>query len=281
MVPDILLYAVVSAGYVALTLHFWNTRWRAPAAEAPSGRAPGLSAPERAALAAVLALHGWLLYADLLLAPELRFGFAPALSITLWLGVAIYWVESLFLHLDGFEPLILPLAALVVPLPAAFPGRAVIQHAGNPELLLHIAFGMLASGVLIIAILHVALMVFLERRLHRPGSVALKQLTAFPPLLTLERLLFRMIAVAFGLFTLTLGVGIAFSESIYGRAFRFDHKTLFSVLAWITLAILLFGRHAWGWRGRTALRWAMAGFLFVMLAYVGKSLVLEVILGRN
>jgi ABC-type uncharacterized transport system permease subunit len=275
-VPDIVIHALASAGYAGLAWHFWNTRWRAAGA-----RAGGLAAWERSGLAALLALHGWLLYADLFLAEALRFGFAHALSITLWLGVAIYWVESLFLRLDGFEPLVLPIAAAAAPLPAFFPGRVAVQYAGSPEFALHVALGMLASGVLIIAILHVALMVFLERNLHRPGRAALQQLAAFPPLLTLERLLFRMIAVAFALFTLTLGMGIAFSESIHGRAFRFDHKTLFSVLTWITLAVLLFGRYAWGWRGRTALRWAMAGFAFLMLAYVGKSFVLEVILGRS
>jgi hypothetical protein len=66
---------------------------------------------------AALALHGGLLANDILLAPQLRFGFAQALSITLWLAVAFYWIESLFVRLDGFEPLLLPLAAVVAPLP--------------------------------------------------------------------------------------------------------------------------------------------------------------------
>jgi len=278
-VPGIVIHVAATALYAVLAWHFWNTRWRVRPAEA-APRKPGLSAIERAALAVALALHGMLIYAELFVAPELRFGFAQALSVTLWLGVVIYWVESLFMHLDGFEPLLLPLAAVCAALPAAFPGRVAMQYAGNLEFTLHVALGMLASGVLIIAILHVALMASLERSLHKPQGTALTRLASFPPLLTLERLLFRMVAVAFVLLTLALGMGIAFSESIYGRAFRFDHKTLFSVLTWVTLAVLLFGRYAWGWRGRTALRWAMAAFAFLMLAYVGKSFVLEVILGR-
>jgi ABC-type uncharacterized transport system permease subunit len=62
---------------------------------------------------------------------------------------------------------------------------------------------------------------------------------------------------------------------------RFDHKTLFSVLAWLTLAVLLVGRYVYGWRGRTALRWTIAGFILLLLAYVGRSFVLEVLLGRS
>lgn len=283
---DIVIHALASAAYAGLAWHFWNTRWSAAGEEVPAG----LAGWERIALLAAILLHGWLIASDVLLVRVLRFGFAPALSVTLWLAVAIYWVESLFLRLDGFEPLILPLAALAAPLPALFPGRVAIQYAASTEFALHVTFGLLAHGVLVLAIVHVALMAYIERNLHKPKSAlgenrlaagALTRISAFPPLLTLERLLFRMIAVGFALFTLTLALGVVFSESVYGRVFRFDHKTLFSVLAWITLALLLVGRHAYGWRGRTALRWTMGSFVLLMLAYVGKSFVLEVVLGRT
>ena len=205
----------------------------------------------------------------------------------LWLGVAIYWVESIFLRLDGFEPFPLAVAALTSPLPSLFPGRLTIDYSGSPEFALHVILGLLAYGVLGIAILHVALMALIERSLHKPAGTAghapaafAGPLSSLPPLLTLERLLFRLIGIAFALLTLTIAVGIAFSESIYARAFRFDHKTLLSVLAWITLVVLLAGRYVYGWRGQTALRWTMAGFIFLMLAYAGKSFVLEVVLGR-
>ncbi len=120
---DIVLYGAAALGYAALALHFWKSRWH-PAPDPEHARAPGLAAWERAALLLPLALHGWLLAAELFVAAELRFGFAQALSVMLWLGIAIYWVESLFLRLDGFEPLILPPAAVAVVLPAIFPGLA-------------------------------------------------------------------------------------------------------------------------------------------------------------
>ncbi len=79
-----------------------------------------------------------------------------------------------------------------------------------------------------------------------------------PPLLTLETLLFRMIGAAFVFLTLTLVTGIAFSEELFGRALRFDHKTVFAVLSWLIFGLLLAGRWRYGWRGRTALRWTLA-----------------------
>jgi ABC-type uncharacterized transport system permease subunit len=81
--------------------------------------------------------------------------------------------------------------------------------------------------------------------------------------------------------TLTFVVGIAYSESMVGRAFRFDHKTVFVVLSWLTFGLLLLGRWRYGWRGRTAFRWTLAGFVMLMLAYPGSRFVLEVILGRQ
>ena len=257
--------------YFGLAWHFWNSRWRRQGT-------PGLRGWERAALLAPLALHAWLLYAGIF-SRELRFGFAQALSVMMFLGVAVYWLESLLYNLEGMLPLALPLAAAAVALPALFPGLASTgAHAAAAEFKLHLALAMIAYGLFVIALLHAALMSFAERHLHLKGSVAFPNL---PPLLTLETLLFRMIGAAFVFLTLTLLTGIAFSESLFGRAWRFEHKTVFAVLSWLIFAWLLAGRWRYGWRGRTALRWTLGGFLMLLLAYVGSRFVLEVLLGRS
>ena len=104
--------------------------------------------------------------------------------------------------------------------------------------------------------------------------------TGLPPLLTMERLLFQMLAAGFVLLTLTLASGIMFSEEIFGQAMRFDHKTVFGLLAWLIFAALLLGRLVYGWRGRAALNGTFAGFAALLLAYVGSRFVVEVVLGR-
>jgi ABC-type uncharacterized transport system permease subunit len=266
-----------------LAWHFWNTRWRRRttiAQDHPLGLRPW----ERAAILLTLLLHGWILYRSIAGEPQLRLGFAQALSATAWLGVAIYWIESFFMALDGLEPLLMPAAAAALPLPMAFPGRLSPLSLGNTEFTFHVLFFILAFGVLTIAIVHVAMLSFLERELHGTRGVdaaAAPRRPSLPPLLTMERLLFHLIALAFVLLTIGLAIGVALSESLFGRALRFDHKTLFSLLAWLTLGVLLVGRHAYGWRGRTALRWTTAGFIFLLLAYVGRGFVLEVLLGRG
>jgi ABC-type uncharacterized transport system permease subunit len=256
--------------YVGLAWHFWNSRWRRRSRS-------GLEAWERAAILVPLGVHGWLLYEGVF-AQALRFGFAQALSVMMFLGVAVYWVESLFYDVEGMQPLVLPLAAAAAPLPAIFPGLASSgAHAQAAEFKLHLALAMIAYGLFVIAVLHASLMAVAERQLHRRGALALPGL---PPLLTLESLLFRMIGAAFAFLTLTLITGIAFSETLFGRALRFDHKTVFAVLSWFVFGLLLAGRWRYGWRGRTAVRWTLTGFVMLLLAYVGSRFVHEVLLHR-
>jgi ABC-type uncharacterized transport system permease subunit len=90
-----------------------------------------------------------------------------------------------------------------------------------------------------------------------------------------------VILAGFFFLTLTLVTGIVFSETLFGQAMRFNHKTVFAVASWVIFGALLAGRYFYGWRGRVALRWTLAGFIALLLAYVGSRFVLEVILRRG
>ncbi len=281
--PDIVIHACASAAYAGLAWHFWNTRWRAARA-APDAAA----AWERIALPATLALHGWLLYGDVIAPERLRFGFAHALSVMLWLAAIICWLEGFFYRIEALYPVALGVAAICAPLPALFHGRAAAD-AASPEFILHLVFGILAYSLFTVATLHALLIAVVEKRLHLARDLAQRAaggalldgpFSGLPPLLSLEQLVFRLIGAAFAVLTLTFAVGIAYSESFFGRALRFDHKTVFLALSWGTFAALLAGRYFYGWRGRTALRWTLSGFALLILAYVGSRFVLEVILGR-
>ena len=48
----------------------------------------------------------------------------------------------------------------------------------------------------------------------------------------------------------------------------------------LIFAVLLCGRHVWGWRGKRALRLTLTGFSLLILAYFGSRFVVEVLLGR-
>ena len=96
--------------------------------------------------------------------------------------------------------------------------------------------------------------------------------------------MFRFVLLGFILLTLTLIAGFLFGELLYGAAgahWKWDHKTVFSILSWLTFGALLVGRHQFGWRGRRAVRVLYIGSAFLLLAYAGSRFVLEVVLGRN
>ncbi len=61
---------------------------------------------------------------------------------------------------------------------------------------------------------------------------------------------------------------------------RWDHKTVFSMLGWLVFAGLLAGRHASAGAGARATGWLYAGAVLLLLAYVGSRFVLEVLLQR-
>jgi ABC-type uncharacterized transport system permease subunit len=251
----------------------WRTHW------STSPVSDGTAAAMRFALIAPLVLHGITLYNDLFAHAELRFGFSQALSAMMWLAVGIYWVESFFLRLDALQAFVLPLAAVAVFLPALFHGFFAPEQENNFGYRLHLVSAMAAYSLFTIAAVHASFMAMMEKRLHR-GSLR-GVLAQVPPLLTMERLLFRMIGAGFVLLTIAVVTGVFFSEEVFGRALRFDHKTVFAILSWFIFAGLLLGRWRYGWRGRTALHWILAGFLSLLLAYVGSRFVFEVILGRT
>jgi ABC-type uncharacterized transport system permease subunit len=272
---EILAYAANALLYGALALYFWRTRWSPAAAHAPRSAVPRPA--EQYAVLVPLGLHALLLGRSLFAPDGLHLGVGNAVSAILWLTVLIYWLGNFYYRLDGLQALVLPLAAAATLLPVLTPEARALPNTDLAAFKIHLLIAMLAYSLLTIASLHVLLMALLERRLH-DGSVT--QVQKLPPLLTMEALLFRIIWAGFILLTLTLGSGVFFSEELFGKAAPLTHKTVFGVLSWLIFAALLTGRHVRGWRGRVAVRWTLAGFLMLVLAYIGSKFVLEVILGR-
>jgi ABC-type uncharacterized transport system permease subunit len=231
-------------------------------------------------------LHGAALASDMIAPDAVRVGFAVMLSGTLWVCVASYWLENRNFSLDSLRVIVLPIAAVAVILPAVFPGTVVLLADKSSWFLAHIAVSILAYSTLTIAAFHAVLMVLQEARLH-PSEIRVVKTSWFaaaldrlPALLTMEKLLFRMITLGFVLLTLTLLSGVVFSEQLFGTVVRWDHKTIFSLLSWLLFGTLLAGRKWQGWRGKTALKFTLFGFAILLFAYIGSRFVLEVILHR-
>ena len=275
--PDLPLYFSTAGCWLLLSGLAWRASRPAPVgapAEARSElRIDSMLVP------VALVLHGMLLYRRVLPPEGLDLGVANAVSLLVWLTVVIYWLASLaYASLASILGLLAPAAVVAVVLQAVIPTHHYVSYGGDPLFALHFGIAMLAYSLFTVATIHALVMLAEEKWLHR--GVLPPFLRSLPPLLEMEALLFRILLAAFVLLTLTLVSGVFFSEQLFGKRFTVSHKTVFAIISWFIFGGLLAGHYFRGWRGRTAVRWTLAGFTTLLLAYIGSKVVLELILKR-
>jgi ABC-type uncharacterized transport system permease subunit len=263
----ILLHVLAAAAYAAAAWICWPQR----GPDARAVRAAQVLVPAGLVLHAAATITG-------LVTPEgIDLSLPHALSVVAALTMLVAWSSGLIRALPAIGAVVLPVAAVAVLLPVLASNSHRFAFGDAPWAGVHIAVALLAYAFFIVAAALALALTGLERRLHRGLADAGE---APPPLLTLERWLFRLIEAGFVLLTLTLASGALYSEELFGQPFRMSHKFVFSVSAWLTFGTLLIGRWRYGWRGPRALRWILVGTALLLLAYLGSKFVLEVLLKR-
>ena len=116
-----------------------------------------------------------------------------------------------------------------------------------------------------------------ERALKRrqPGPLS----RTLPSVAEGERLLMRLLALAVAVLFVGIITGIAELYITQAQILVFDHKTIFSVLAFAFLSMIWLLHLKSGLRGRRAARFVLSGYLLITLAFPGVKLVSDVILG--
>lgn len=254
------LYAVSAVrllrGHVALSGRFWVS----------------------AMLLGGIVLHAALLGASVFRPDGIHLGFSNTVSLVAWLSVSVYALTALKVPLPGIQGWVAAIAFIGVLLPLVLPDARVVPFSDRFGFRAHLVLSLLAYCLLFIAALQAVLMSAFEKRLHHGASAV--GMSGMPPLLTLESVLFKLIGAGFVLLTLAVASGLLFSEEVFGKALGFSHKIFFALASWLVFGGLLAGRWIRGWRGRIAVRWTIAGFVMLLLAYVGSKFVLEVLLRR-
>jgi len=221
------------------------------------------------------ACHGLALYLSLFDSQSHTFGFFGAASVIGWLMAVLTLVATTRQPMENLAMLILPLAGISALLGAAFPGSNG-QATLREGLAAHVYTSMLAYSVLAIAAFQavlVALQDYKLRHKHPGGFVRL-----LPPLQAMEAMLFQILRLGFVLLTAALVSGFMFLEDMFAQ--HVAHKTVLSMIAWVVFGGLLLGHWRFGWRGQTAIRWTVGGFITLMLAFFGSKFVLEMVLVR-
>lgn len=226
--------------------------------------------------ALALVLHAHLLYQSIILGYGLNFGFFNAVSLIGWLVALIVLVTSLRRPLENLLIILFPIAALVILLELFIPDEHILSESLSLGLRIHILLSICAYSLLMIGALQ-AIMLAIQERLIKAKRAAIIMNT-LPPLQIMEDLLIQMIVIGFFLLSLSLASGMMFINDMFAQ--HLVHKTILSILAWVIYSILLWGRWSAGWRGKRVIRWALGGFVALLLAYIGSKFVLEVILQR-
>ena len=202
--------------------------------------------------------------------PDLHF-FA-ALSLVALGMAALSTLAAVTQRMQALGVVVYPMAALLVLL-YHFAGHGGAQGL-DWRLQLHAWLALLAYAALSIATLLALMLWFQERALRRRQLHG--WLRALPPLVQLEELLFRSLGASFILLTLALLTGVMFVENLLAQ--HLWHKTVLSVLSWIVLGVLLFGRWRFGWRGPRAVKLTLTSMALLLLAFFGSKYVLEMLL---
>ncbi len=221
-------------------------------------------------------VHAYLVIGNLYTANGLDLSFFTVSSLVALVVTAMLLSAAWREPIESLAIVVLPIAALAVLLRTTSEQANHLTRALPFGLELHIVFSIVAYSLLSLAALQSIFLYIHDAHLHNkhPGGF----IRALPPLQTMERLLFRLIAVGFVILSVSLVSGIFYIEDILGQ--HLVHKTVLSAGAWILFAVLLLGRRVFGWRGRIAIRWTLAGFALLLLAYFGSKFVIELVLQR-
>jgi ABC-type uncharacterized transport system permease subunit len=188
----------------------------------------------------------------------------------------LVFLSALTRPIESLGIVIFPISAIALLLDLLTPDQVHILSEASTGMKSHVLTSIIAYGLLAIAAVQAILLYIQEWQLrnHTPHRF----FKSLPPLQSMESFLFQMIWAGWILLTLSLLSGYLYLDSILAQ--HLVHKTILSMVAWVIFTTLLWGRIQHGWRGLTAIRWTLSGFMILMLAYFGSKLVLEVILSK-
>ena len=203
----------------------------------------------------------------------LNLGLLPAFSLVSWLIVIQVLLSCIYRRIESLGIVLFPISGIAGIAASLDPSGRLIDTA-DQAIQGHIMVSVIAYSLITLGAFQAGLLAYQDRsiRQHHPGGF----IRFLPPLHDMETLLFQFLGFGFVCLSGSLITGFFYLEDIFAQ--HLVHKTVLSIVAWVILGTLLFGRFRFGWRGPTAIRWTLASFAFLMLAFFGSKLVLEFIL---
>ncbi len=221
-----------------------------------------------------LIFHAWLL-SDLIFASYgQNLSILNVASLISFIISVVMSVAMLKTRIWFLLPVVYSFAAINLSAATFLPTSFITHLETRPEILIHISLALFSYSTLTIGALYALQLAWLDHKLKNKKAMAINP--NLPPLMKVERQLFRIILIGNLLLTGTLLTGFTFVQDMFAQGKA--HKGILSFIAWIIYSILLWGHYQKGWRGKKVTWFAVAGATLLTLAYFGSRFVKEVIL---
>jgi cytochrome c-type biogenesis protein CcsB len=173
---------------------------------------------------------------------------------------------AIWVLLIVFVTLILAVTVLYLP-----PGP-LVPALRSYWLALHVGAAVLAFGLFTVSAVVSALQIAAERAERRAAVGGLAAL--LPSSVTLDRLAYRLIAIAFPIWTVgPLILGAIWAEASWGRYWGWDPKEVWALVTWLAYAAFLHARATAGWKGAKASVVSLVAYGTVLFSYFGVNIV--------
>lgn len=222
-------------------------------------------------------LHAFSIAGEFQRDASFNFSFVNTSSLTAMIVALLLLIAAINKPVIKLGVVVFPIAGIMLALASSLSVKPHPLHIYNWKMSVHILTSVVAFSLLNIAALQAILLAIQDQQLksHPPKQI----IQSLPPLQTMESLLFQILGTGLIFLSLSLVSGYIFIENLFAQ--HLVHKTVLSIVAWIIFSSLLIGRVLYGWRGIIAVRWTLAGFSLLLLAYFGSKMVLELILHKS
>ncbi|QZN92158.1 cytochrome C assembly family protein [Idiomarina abyssalis] len=225
-----------------------------------------------AALAVIA--HGWLILLQLSYDEFDHINVSSSLAIVAFLIATLTLLKNNQASNLFLKPVIYLFSALTTVLLVFTPVDWGADISAGHGLVFHITLSLVAYGILALATLYALQTSYLNRVLkNRKGHILLSKL---PPLMTVEKYFFNLLALGTFVLFIALGSGFVFLDDMFAQ--QQAHKTILTSLAALLYLIAVILHRASGLRGRIIVVLTVIASTLLTLGYFGSRFVKDFLL---